>query len=68
MSKLISPTSDIPKPLLISDVTTEEHFGAIGMGSLGRHFIGKYKEEDVVLKVVNNVCKHVRLFPFCSSS
>ena len=68
MFKLMSTTSDIPKPLFITDVMTEEHLGAIGLGGLGRNFTGKYKGEDVVLKVVNKGCKHVSSLPFCSSS
>ncbi len=53
MSKLISVTNLIPKSLFITDVKTDTHLGSIGRGGFGRVFGGKYKGQQVAVKVVD---------------
>ncbi|KAF8335282.1 hypothetical protein F5887DRAFT_614491 [Amanita rubescens] len=57
MAKLISEANVIPHSLYITNVSFDAEHGHIGIGGHGRVLKGKYKEEVVALKMLDNVNK-----------
>jgi hypothetical protein len=60
MFRLISESNVIPQSLFITDVTIEKHLGSIGRGGFGQVFRGKYKGQQVAVKVVEKGHHDVR--------
>ena len=57
MGKLISEANVIPQSLYITNVSFDTDHGLIGIGGHGRVLKGKYKEEVVALKMLDNFSK-----------
>ncbi|KAF8326454.1 kinase-like domain-containing protein [Amanita rubescens] len=57
MAKLISEANVIPHSLYITNVSFDAEHGLIGIGGHGRVLKGKYKEEVVALKMLDNFNK-----------